>query len=105
MCQSLTSDLCRQTDLTLSEPPPLRTAPPHLLLLFLTAGAGAIYLCREKQTYCKTFLSLFFLLFCKLLSCHMVIGINLCVSVLCFFFFCTFMFLLNLFFLGLYIFI
>lgn len=85
--------------------PDTKWAPPLLLLIFLllplaaTAGAGAIYLYGEKQTYCKTFLSLFFfffLLFCKLLSCHIVIGINLCVSVFCFFF--TFMFLLNLFF-------
>lgn len=93
-CVSLTSDLCRQTNLTLSEPLLLHLNL-SLLLFAAAAGAGAIYLYGEKETYCKTFKCLFFFLFCKLLSCHIVIGINLCVSVFCF---STLMFLLILFF-------
>lgn len=95
MCQSLTSDLCRQTNLTLSEPRPSSSSSSFSLLLAAVAGAGAIYLYGEKQTYCKTLLSLFFNFFCKLLSCHIVIGINLCASVL---FFYLLMFLMNSFF-------
>lgn len=87
MCQSLTSDLCCQTNLTLSEPRPFSSfspslfssssslPPPPVLVLFISTE-------RNKLTVKHFYL--FFLLFCKLLSCHIVIGINLCVSVLFF---------------------